>query len=196
MKTKINPQHPATLKIIMVLPFVIMALVIFTSCATRKKSALVQTELAPPPPQLPPPPPPPSTKPQQPTNQSLVKEVDTNVTVSEKPLSPEDEDIPYVVVEQMPIFSGGDSALLAYITNNTHYPDSAKVKNIQGKVIVRFCVTREGGVDRVSVLRGVDPDLDLEALRVVETLPEFKPGKQGGKPVNVWYMVPITFTLK
>jgi len=91
---------------------------------------------------------------------------------------------------------GGDAALLKYIGENTIYPEIAKENNIQGRVIVRFCVTAKGGVSQVSVLKGVDPELDKEAIRVVNTLPPFKPGKQGGKPVPVWYMVPITFTLK
>jgi TonB family protein len=110
------------------------------------------------------------------------------------PAQPTD-DIPFVVVEEMPMFPGGDSALLAYIVNNTKYPALAKTNNIQGRVIARFCVNKEGGVDRVSILKGVDPQLDAEAIRVVSTLPVFKPGKQGGKAVSVWYMVPITFTL-
>jgi len=103
---------------------------------------------------------------------------------------------PFVVVEEMPMFPGGEVALLAYISEHTQYPEVAKENNIQGKVIVRFCVTSKGGVDKVSILKGVDPELDAEAIRVVGTLPAFKPGKQGGKPVPVWYMVPINFTLK
>ena len=103
---------------------------------------------------------------------------------------------PFVVVEEMPMFPGGDPALLQYLAENTQYPEVAKENNIQGKVIVRFCVTSKGTVDRVSVLKGVDPELDKEAIRVVQTLPSFKPGRQGGKPVPVWYMVPINFTLK
>lgn len=103
---------------------------------------------------------------------------------------------PFVVVEEMPMFPGGEVALLAYIAEHTQYPEVAKENNIQGKVIVRFCVTSKGGVDKVSILKGVDPELDKEAIRVVQTLPAFKPGKQGGKPVPVWYMVPINFTLK
>jgi len=103
---------------------------------------------------------------------------------------------PFVVVEEMPMFPGGDAALLTYIAENTQYPEVAKENNIQGKVIVRFCVTSKGGVNQVSILKGVDPELDKEAIRVVQTLPSFKPGKQGGKPVPVWYMVPINFTLK
>jgi protein TonB len=108
----------------------------------------------------------------------------------------EAEPEPFVVVEEMPMFPGGDAALLTYIGEHTNYPEVAKENNIQGRVIVRFCVTSKGGVSQVSVLKGVDPELDKEAVRVVGTLPPFKPGKQGGKPVPVWYMVPITFTLK
>jgi TonB family protein len=106
-----------------------------------------------------------------------------------------EEGAPFVVVEEMPQFPGGDSALLNFITQNTKYPESAKTNNIQGRVILRFCITAEGGVERISVLKGVSPELDAEAIRVVSTLPAFKPGKQGGKPVPVWYMVPISFGL-
>jgi protein TonB len=104
-------------------------------------------------------------------------------------------DEPYVVVEEMPIFPGGDSTLLAYIVQNTHYPEKAKLNKIEGKVIVRFCVNATGGVDRISILKGATPELDAEANRVVSTLPPFKPGRQGGKNVPVWYMVPIDFKL-
>jgi periplasmic protein TonB len=107
-----------------------------------------------------------------------------------------DEQEPYVVVEEMPMFPGGDSALLSYIAENTKYPPSAKTKGIQGKVIVRFCVTKTGNTDRVTILKSISTDLDAEAIRVINTLPPFKPGKQGGKDVAVWYMVPITFALK
>jgi TonB family protein len=133
------------------------------------------------------------------------------LTVSAKPLpsvpppppppaieqTDEDADVaPFVVVEEMPMFPGGDGELLRYISDKTIYPDDAKRQNKQGRVIVRFCVTSEGGISKVSVLKGVDPSLDQEAIRVVKSLPAFKPGRQGGKAVPVWYMVPITFTLK
>jgi protein TonB len=103
---------------------------------------------------------------------------------------------PFVVVEEMPMFPGGETELLKFIQEHTQYPEVAKENNIQGKVIVRFCVTSKGGVDKVEILKSVDPELDKEAIRVVKTLPAFKPGKQGGKPVPVWFMVPINFTLK
>jgi protein TonB len=122
--------------------------------------------------------------------------VDIPQTVKEEVQEAEPEEVPFVVVEEMPSFPGGDPALLKYIADHTNYPEVAKENNIQGRVIVRFCVTAKGGVSQVSVLKGVDPELDKEAMRVVTTLPPFKPGKQGGKPVPVWYMVPITFTLK
>lgn len=104
-------------------------------------------------------------------------------------------EIPFVSVEVMPLFKGGDQALLNYIAQNTIYPENAKNNRIQGRVIVRFCVTATGTVNRVSVLKGVDPELDAESIRVVNTLPAFIPGKNGGRDVPVWYMVPITFTL-
>jgi len=106
-----------------------------------------------------------------------------------------DGEVPFVVVEEMPLYPGGDSVLLAWIRENTKYPESAKKNGIEGRVIVRFCITEVGGIDRVSVLKGVDTELDNEAIRVVKSLPKFKPGKQGGKPVPVWYMVPISFGL-
>jgi protein TonB len=122
--------------------------------------------------------------------------VEVQQNVKEEVQEAEPEEVPFVVVEEMPSFPGGDAALLKYIGEHTNYPEVAKENNIQGRVIVRFCVTAKGGVSQVSVLKGVDPELDKEAMRVVTTLPPFKPGKQGGKPVPVWYMVPITFTLK
>ncbi len=116
--------------------------------------------------------------------------------VKEEVQEEDPEATPFVVVEEMPMFPGGDVELLKYLAEHTNYPEVAKENNIQGRVIVRFCVTSKGGVSQVSILKGVDPELDEEAKRVVNTLPPFKPGKQGGKPVPVWYMVPIIFTLK
>jgi protein TonB len=102
----------------------------------------------------------------------------------------------FVVVEEMPMFPGGDAALLKYLRENANYPEIAKENNIQGRVIVNFCVTPTGGVSKISILKSVDPELDAEAMRVVSTLPKFKPGKQGGKPVPVWYQAFINFKLQ
>ena len=102
----------------------------------------------------------------------------------------------FVIVEEMPMFPGGDAALLAYLRENAVYPEIAKENNIQGRVVLQFCVTASGGVSKISVLKKVDPELDKEAMRVVSTLPAFKPGKQGGKPVPVWYQAFILFKLQ
>lgn len=103
---------------------------------------------------------------------------------------------PLSVVEEMPIFPGGDNELLKFIAENTIYPEAAKSENKQGKVVVRFCVTEKGEVNKLSIVNGADPLLDEEAMRVISILPAFEPGKQEGKAVPVWYMLPITFALK
>jgi protein TonB len=104
-------------------------------------------------------------------------------------------DTVYQAVDVMPFFPGGDAALLKYIGANTTYPEAAKNKGIQGKIIVRFVVEPTGNVGRTTIIKGVDPLLDEEALRVVKKLPKFEPAIKDGKPVAVYYMVPINFTL-
>jgi TonB family protein len=104
---------------------------------------------------------------------------------------------PLEVVDEMPVFRGGDAALLEFLAKNTKYPETAKGKGTQGKVIVRFAVEANGSVDKVSVLKAVDPELDKEAIRAVATIPPFeKAAVKDGKAVAVWYVVPINFALK
>jgi periplasmic protein TonB len=123
-----------------------------------------------------------------------VTEIDTIVYVplEEIPTQPE----PYFSVEEMPVFPGGAAALLKFIAENTKYPAEAEQNNIQGKVILKFAVEPDGSVNRVTVLRSVNPLLDEEAVRVIKTLSGWTPGKQNGKPVPVWYVVPVNFQLK
>ncbi len=102
---------------------------------------------------------------------------------------------PYVAVEEMPMYPGGNSAMVDYISNNIKYPVRAMERGIQGKVVVKFCVTAKGSVTMVSVLKSVDTDLDKEAMRIIQTMNNFIPGKKDGVPVPVWYMIPITFSL-
>jgi periplasmic protein TonB len=102
---------------------------------------------------------------------------------------------PYVAVDEMPAFPGGDAAMMKFIGSNLEYPATAAENNIQGKVIIRFCVTAEGDINQISILKGVESSIDKEAIRVVTKLPNFKPGKKDGVAVPVWYMVPITFKL-
>jgi TonB family protein len=101
----------------------------------------------------------------------------------------------FVVVEQMPEYPGGSAPLLEFIKNNLRYPEAARAEKIEGRVIVRFVVNTSGKVEDLSVIKGVHPLLDAEALRVVSLLTGWLPGAQGGKPVNVWYMVPVSFSL-
>ena len=100
-----------------------------------------------------------------------------------------------MVVENMPEFPGGDLGLMKYIQKNVKYPPIAKEYNITGKVYVQFIVDKSGIVTNVKVVRGVDKNLDAEAVRVVKSLPKYKPGKQRGKPVRVMFTIPINFTL-
>ena len=108
----------------------------------------------------------------------------------------EDEIPEFVVVEEMPSYPGGDAALLSYIANAMVYPERAKENNIQGRVYLQFVVTSAGTIGQVNVLRGVDPELDAEAIRVIRTITGFRPGRQGGVAVPVWYQVPINFQLR
>lgn len=102
----------------------------------------------------------------------------------------------FFIVEDMPEFPGGEMALRAYIANAIKYPVIAQENGIQGKVYVTFVVGKDGSVSNATIARGVDPSIDKEALRVVNSLPKWKPGKQRGKPVNVSYTVPINFVLQ
>lgn len=115
----------------------------------------------------------------------------TSAVAKEKP----NETI-YQSVDEMPQFTGGDAALLKYIGENTKYPEKAKLNGKQGRVVVKFVVGKDGSVSGAEVLKGVDPEIDAEAVRVISILPAFTPGRLGGKAVAVWYMVPITFALK
>jgi periplasmic protein TonB len=108
----------------------------------------------------------------------------------------EEEAKVFFIVEDMPEFPGGDMALRQYIANAIEYPTIAQENGIQGKVYVTFVVDKDGSVSDARIARGVDPSLNKEALRVVNTLPKWKPGKQRGEPVRVSYTVPINFVLQ
>ena len=114
--------------------------------------------------------------------------------IREKPKEEKKEQV-FRHVEQMPEFPGGEAALMKYINDNIRYPVMAIENGVQGRVTVQFVVTKDGSVGNVTVLRGVDRNLDEEAVRVCKTLPKFIPGKQNGQPVNVWFTLPIIFNL-
>jgi len=122
--------------------------------------------------------------------------IDVAPVVSAKEEEEEETAEVFFIVEDMPEFPGGELALRAFIGNAIKYPVIAQENGIQGKVYVTFVVGKDGSVSNAVIARGVDASLDKEALRVVNTLPKWKPGKQRGKPVNVSYTVPINFQLQ
>lgn len=113
-----------------------------------------------------------------------------------KPDKPEVENKVFDVVEQMPSFPGGPSALMKYLSENIKYPVVAQENGVQGRVVVSFVVERDGSITDVKVVRSVDPSLDREATRVVKSMPKWIPGKQNGSAVRVKYNVPVSFKLQ
>jgi protein TonB len=108
-----------------------------------------------------------------------------------------EEDEIFTIVEEMPTFSGGDSSnFREYISKNLKYPQSASENGIQGRVFVGFVVERDGSVSNVKIIRGVDPQLDKEAVRVIQSSPKWNPGKQRGIPVRVTFTFPVVFVLQ
>ncbi len=109
----------------------------------------------------------------------------------------ETEEITFIIVEDMPKFRGGDhNAFQAWIQRNLRYPEIAVENGISGRVFVKFAVNTEGKVVDAKVVRGVDPALDKEALRVINSSPKWDPGKQRGKPVKVQFTFPVVFILQ
>lgn len=125
--------------------------------------------------QAPPPPPPPPAPPKA---------------------EPQDKPHVFTVVEEMPKFKGGDKARIQFLVENLRYPEQARKDSIQGTVYVQFIIEENGSVTNAHILRGVNEDLDAEALRVVEMMPAWIPGKQDGKPVKVQFNLPLVFRLK
>ena len=197
-----------------------------TADSIAKARTEVEVVLTEPPPldATPPPPPPPPPQPVRETVRfvpPVVKDdapeedpppqeqlVETTVsTVTQEGLK--DEDIPpepevvdpdagkiFTIVEEMPAFPGGDAKLFEFLKNNIKYPAIARENGIQGRVYVTFVVDKEGKIKDAKVLRGIGGGCDEEALRVVRAMPEWKIGKQNGRPVAVQYNLPINFTLK
>ena len=155
---------------------------------------ITKQEVKPPPP----PPPPPEIIEIVEDEVEIEEELEIEDTESDEDeiiIEEEDDDEFFMVVENMPEFPGGDLGLMKYIQKNVKYPPIAKEYNITGKVYVSFIVDKSGAVTNVKVVRGVDKNLDAEAVRVVKSLPKYKPGQQRGKPVRVMFTIPINFTL-
>lgn len=118
------------------------------------------------------------------------------VIAEPEPPKHEEENKVFDIVEQQPLFPGGLAALMKYLSENTKYPVVAQENGVQGRVTVQFVVEKDGSISDVHVLRGVDPSLDKEAVRVVKSMPRWTPGKQNGITVRVNYRVPVLFRLQ
>ena len=118
------------------------------------------------------------------------------VIAEPEPPKHEEENKVFDIVEQQPLFPGGPAALMKYLSENTKYPVVAQENGVQGRVTVQFVVEKDGSISDVHVLRGVDPSLDKEAVRVVKSMPRWTPGKQNGITVRVNYRVPVLFRLQ
>ena len=156
---------------------------------------ITRQEVKPPPP----PPPPPEIIEIVEDEVEIENEIKIDDTESDEDeeieIEEEDDEEFFMVVENMPQFPGGDFGLMKYIQKHVKYPAIAKEYNITGKVYVSFIVDRQGKVTNVKLVRGVDKNLDAEAMRVVKSLPRYTPGRQRGKAVRVMFTIPINFTL-
>jgi len=106
------------------------------------------------------------------------------------------EPVTYITVPEMPSFPGGEEALLKFVYDNIRYPADALENGIEGTVILQFVVTATGDVSRIVIIRRADPLLDAEAVRVVSIMPRWRPGKQDGNPVAVYFSLPVAFRIK
>ena len=126
-------------------------------------------------------------------------EADARVEI-QAPIAPpeeeEEEQVIHIRVEKMPEFPGGQEALNRYLVRNIKYPLLAQENGIQGRVVCQFVVNSDGSIVDISVVRGVEESLDKEAIRVIQSMPKWTPGRQGGKSVRVKYTLPIRFKLQ
>jgi protein TonB len=162
-----------------------------------------------------PPPPPPPPAPETPEIIQVVEEkVETRIEINTEddaskrqmetfvpppPPKPKVEEVTeeiFVVVEEQPEFPGGNAAMMKFLSDNIKYPVIAQENGIQGRVITNFVVERDGSITDVQVVRGVDPSFDKEAVRVIQSMPKWKPGKQRGSAVRVRFTLPVVFRLQ
>ncbi len=205
-------------------PFIIQLIGKTADNLTKAKSEVVVNLTEPPPiDETPPPPPPPPPEPlketvkfippvvkdapveEEPPPQEKLSETTISTVTQEgaktDEIPPEETVDPdagkiFTIVEEMPAFPGGDTKLFEFLQKNIKYPPIARENGIQGRVYVTFVVDKEGKIKDAKVIRGIGGGCDEEALRVVRAMPDWKIGKQNGRPVAVQYNLPINFTLK
>ncbi|MRT94175.1 TonB family protein [Ancylomarina sp. 16SWW S1-10-2] len=173
MMTKTNTSKNRIFRLLFIIPAIAIALTLNLQCTEKSDGILGEEE------------------------QTVIRDADGNV-IAESIYTEVDDKLEeiFVVCDDMPEFPGGDLALQSWISENIKYPDIAVESSIQGRVYIGFVVNKTGHVEQAKVLRGVAPSLDAEALRVVSSMPTWKPGKQRDEAVSVQYTVPINFALQ
>jgi protein TonB len=119
-----------------------------------------------------------------------------NQSKNDSTLKSEHQEIVYTVVEEMPKYVGGEDELMKYLSKNVVYPLDARKNGVTGRVYVNFVINSEGKVTNAKILRGIGSGCDEEALRIVNGMPAWTPGRQNGKPVSVMYNLPLNFSLR
>ena len=186
------------------------------SLLTAENTEIIEEEMVPITQETPPPPP---ETPKIPVMSDIIDIVDDDMTVEDTMINLEDsgdlgveimdyveevveeeveeEAIPFQLVEEKPKFQGGDAnAFSKWVAQHLNYPEIAKENGVQGRVMLQFTVNPNGTLSDIKVLRGVDPSLDKEAVRVVSTSPKWTPGKQRDRAVKVTYTFPVIFQLR
>ena len=140
-------------------------------------------------------------------NEEIESEIDIDANVEEdEPIEPNfiidipeeniEEELPFIIVENMPTFPGGEKKMMEYVAKNVKYPQLAKEVGTQGRVFVSFVVEKDGSITNVTILRGIGSGCDEEAMRVVKSMPKWNPGLQCGRAVRVSCNLPINFKLQ
>ena len=128
--------------------------------------------------------------------ESKEEQIDVEIdTIENMAVNEPDSGTVFMVVEAMPEYPGGDTALMKYLQNNLTYPEAAKESGVQGKVFVSFIIEKDGSLSDAIILRGLGYGCDQEALRVVQDMPAWKPGQQRGKPIRVRFNLPVEFVI-
>lgn len=170
----------------------------------QEEIPITEQEVTPPPP--PPPPPAPEIEIVEDDTEieeeveimDVEAEMETAIEIFEAPIEEEEEEEApeiFQIVEQMPKYPGGDAELYKYINSQIKYPEIARENGLEDRITIRFVVDEKGNVSQVTVVRGKYDILNTEAERVVKMLKGFEPGRQRGKPVKVWYTLPVLFKL-
>ncbi len=131
------------------------------------------------------------------SKKEVTKTIDQEQINVEAPASNEPERVyTMAMVDDKPMFPGGDDAMYTWINQNIHYPATAAEDAVQGRVVVEFEIAPDGTIDKAKIVRGRHPDLDRESLRLIKSMPRWIPGRVNGRPVRVVYTLPVTFKLQ